>query len=191
MLCLLWEVCEACWILGHGLYTTRCNAVPVAIVALLSIFRLHRSFIDNCNHGQTISNLFAWHINVAILPSLTYLSTCALSGAIFRSHTSLPLFASLKLWSFNTSPWRAIITAAKKESGFMVAARVITSQKQLLYSKPRSPTPRPHQTNLDCRRQKFGPVYTPNIMQAKSTIFRCLKRLCKSDIVIVQTFVFL
>ena len=95
-------------------YTTRRNAVPVATVALLSIFRLHCSFIDNCNHGQTIYNLFAWHINVAILPSLTYLSTCALSGAIFRSHTSLPLFASLKLWSFNTSPWRVIITAALK-----------------------------------------------------------------------------
>ena len=86
------------------------------------ISRLHREdkmlyrgslHIENDRyHGQTISNLFAWRINVAILPSLTHLSTCALSGAIFRSHTSLPLFASLKLWSFNTSPWRAIITAA-------------------------------------------------------------------------------
>ena len=46
-------------------------------------------------------------------------------------------------------------------------------------------------TNLDCRRQKFGPVYAPNIMQVKSTIFRCLKRLCKSDIVMVQNFLFL
>ena len=109
------EVLEVLWVSGifafreenfaaHWLYTTRRNVVPVATVALFSIFRLHCSFIDNCNHGQTISNLFAWRINVAILPSLTYLSTCALSGAIFRSHTSLPLFASLKLWSFNTSP---------------------------------------------------------------------------------------
>ena len=166
MLWPLWEVREACWIFGHGLYTTRRNVVPVATVALFSIFRLHCSFIDNCNHGQTIYNLFAWHINVAILPSLTYLSTCALSGAIFRSHTSLPLFASLKLWSFNTSPWRAIITAALKKRA---EAR----------------------TNLDCRRQKFGPVYAPNIMQVKSTIFSCLKRLCKSDIVMVQNFLFL
>ena len=90
------EVHEAYWVFGHGFYTMRCNVVPVATVVLLSIFRLHGSFIDNCNHGQMISNLFAWRINLAILPSLIYLSTCALWGAIFQSHTSLPLFASLK-----------------------------------------------------------------------------------------------
>ena len=67
------------------------------MLLFFSIFRRHCSFIDSCNHGQTISNFFAWPINVAILPSSIYLSTCALSGAIFRSHTSLPLFASLKL----------------------------------------------------------------------------------------------
>ena len=69
-----------------------------------SIFRCHCSFIDYCNHGQTISNLFASRINVAILPSSIYLTTSTLSGAIFRSHTSLPLFALLKLKSLKTSP---------------------------------------------------------------------------------------
>ena len=91
------EVHEAYWVFGHGFYTKRCNVVPVDTVVLLSIFRLNGIFIDNCNHGQTISNFFAWRINVGILPSLIYFSTCALSGAIFQLHTSLPLFASLKL----------------------------------------------------------------------------------------------
>ena len=75
----------------------------------------------------------------------------------------------------------------------MVEARVITSQKKLLYSKSVSEATlsNTEATSNHSWRQKFGPVYTPNIMQAKSTIFRCLKRLCKSDIAMVQIFVFL
>ena len=59
-----------------GARSTRLNVVPVATVTLFSSYILHCSFIENCSNRQTITSLFAWPINVAILPSLIYLNVC-------------------------------------------------------------------------------------------------------------------
>ena len=132
----LGEVREACWIFGHGLYTTRRNVLRVATVALFSIFRLHCSFIHNCNHGQTISNLLAWRINVVILPSLIYLSTCALSSAIFRSHTVLATVCLTEALVLQHKPLTCDKNGgASEKSGIMAAACTVISQKQFIHSR--------------------------------------------------------